>query len=200
MAEQNLRANSGVKTGLYRGARTYFIPTEFDTSTSKYKLLTTHPDGTSTVPDHILLPLEETSSIKKVLENWEVTAVDGLIAKSEKKLKTVEYKSKLLQRDVATLELDETWAGVQGILIMEGFLVGAPVDEQEYVAIFGEIQRNESELDSKEGRPEFLFKGVGNDVAIAIKAGGDIVPPDLTPAIDITIPARKMYKRVAAAA
>lgn len=198
MAAENLRENSSVKIGLYRGARTYFIPVEFDGT--KYTLLTTPPEGALAVPDHILLPLEETSSIKKVLENWEVTAVDGLIAKSEKKLKTVEYKSKFLQRDVATLEFDEIWAGVPGILIMEGFLAGAPVDEQEYVAIFGEIQRNESELDSKEGRPEFLFKGVGNDVAIAIKAAGDIVPPVLVPAIDITIPARKMYKRVAAAA
>lgn len=193
MAFQNLRANSSVKTGLYRGANTYFIPTEFDTGTSKYKKLTSFTD------DYILMPLEETSSIKKVTESWEIGSVDGLIAKSEKKLKTVEYKSKSTQRDVATVEFDETWAGKPGVLIMVGHLFDAPVDEQEYVAIYGEWQRNESELDAKEGRPEFLFKGVGNDVAIAIKLAGDIVPPVLTPAIDITIPARGMYKRVAAA-
>lgn len=194
MGVVNLRENAASKIGLYRDARTYYIPLEYYDSGAgvyKYKKLTSFTD------DYVILPLEETCSIKKVLDKWEATAVSGLTAATTSKRKSVEYKSKLLQRDIDTLTFDETYANKDGLLIVVGHLFGAPVSKQEVVLIFGQVQENESEIDSKEGRPEFMFKGAENQAAIVVSAAGDVVPPVISPAIVGTIALASMYKRVA---
>lgn len=192
----NLRTDSTSKTGLYRDARTYYIPLEYYDSGAgvmKYKKLTTFTD------DYLFMPLEETCSIKKIIDKWEAPCVDGTIAATVSKRKSVEYKSKLLQRDVDTLTFDETYANQDGLLIIIGHLYSvAGTAKQEHIFIFGQIQENESEIDSKEGRPEFLFKGSNNLVDIVIGAAGDVVPPVLTPVIAGTISSGKIYKRIAA--
>lgn len=176
----------------YDESTDYLIPVTYNTGTGLYAQTTAGATGVIELPDL------ESSTIKRVLAKWDAENSAGKTVASKARTKAFELKGKFLQRDIATVELDATYADTDAILLHIGHRYGeASPWKQEYVALFGRVQWNEGEIGSEKGQPDFLFKTMNNRVAITIVAAGNIVPPtEITPAFNATIAKGAMMKRV----
>lgn len=175
---------------------TYFIPCQENVGGTAYELLTTAPPGAATVPDYFRLPHEmDAATMKRVYEKWNTMGRDGNPLKKVNKLIGFEYKAKFAQRDVDTYEFDRIWSQVQGVFLCP-LHRNTVTAKQQYLGIFGSIEPSDADVSTKEGSPEFIFTGETNKYAITIKAAGNLVPPVLSPPVDITIAQGGIYKLV----